>query len=187
MKTLHMTSVKRFYAKYSKMIYFNGFSLQNEKDLFKAYVIESDLCVAGFSYGAQKAFEYVYNSKERIDRLILLSPAFFQTQKTSFTRTQLRYFEADQEAYVKQFLANITFPSNLDLTDYLQVGTKEELEALLTYVWDVQKIQEVLERGTTIEVFLGEKDKIIDIKNTSDFFSSLTPTYYIKNVGHLLK
>lgn len=182
-----MTSVKRFYAKYSKMVYFNGFSLYNEEELFKEYAVQSDLCVAGFSYGAQKAFEYVYNSKERIDRLILLSPAFFQTQKPSFTRTQLRYFEAGQEAYVKQFLANVTFPSDLDLSNYVDVGTKEELEALLTYVWDEKKIQEVLDRGTTIEVFLGKDDKIINAQAAFDFFAPLTTTYFIKSVGHLLR
>ena len=180
-------SVKRFYAKYFKMVYFNGFSLHNEEDLFKEFVVESDLCVAGFSYGAQKAFDYVYHSKERIDRLILLSPAFFQSKKTSFVRTQLRYFEAGKEAYVKQFLANVAYPSNLDLSNYLKVGTKEELEALLTYTWDKQKIQEVLDRGTTIEVFLGKDDKIIDAREAFDFFASLTTTYFIKSVGHLLR
>ncbi len=168
------------------MHYFNGFSLHDEEELFKEYVIESDLCVAGFSYGAQKAFDYVYNSKERIDRLILLSPAFFQTQKTSFTRTQLRYFEAGQEAYVKQFLSNVAYPASLDLSEYLKVGTKEELESLLTYTWDENKIQDVLNRGTTIEVFLGKEDKILDSQEAFDFFAPLTTTYFIKNVGHLL-
>ena len=167
--------------------YFNGFSLQNEDELFSEYLLQSELSVAGFSYGAQKAFEYVYESKERIDRLILLSPAFFQTQKPSFIRTQLRYFEAGKTAYVKQFLANATHPSSLNLSDYLKVGTKEELEALLTYTWDNQKIQTVLDKGTTIEVFLGDEDKIIDVQAAFDFFAPLTTTYLIKNVGHLLK
>ena len=167
--------------------YFNGFSLQKEEELFSEYLIESELCVAGFSYGAQRAFEYVYESKERIDRLILLSPAFFQTQKPSFTRTQLRYFEAGQEAYVKQFLANVTDPSSLDLSNYLKVGTKEELEALLTYIWDEKKIREVIDRGTTIEVFLGKDDKIIDAQAAFDFFAPLTTTYFVKSVGHVLK
>ena len=182
-----MTSVKRFYAKYFKMVYFNGFSLHDEEELFKEYVVESDLCVAGFSYGAQQAFEYVYNSKERIDRLILLSPAFFQIQKTSFTRTQLRYFEAGKEAYVKQFLSNVAYPSDLDLSNYLKVGTKEELESLLTYTWNENKIQKVLNRGTTIEVFLGKDDKIIDAQAAFDFFAPLTTIYFMKSVGHLLK
>ena len=167
--------------------YFNGFSLQKEEELFSEYLIQSELCVAGFSYGAQRAFEYVYESKDRIDRLILLSPAFFQTQKPSFIRTQLRYFEAGQEAYVKQFLANVIYPSILDLSAYLNVGSKEELEALLTYAWDEKKIQEVLARGTTIEVFLGKDDKIIDAQGAFEFFEPLTTTYFMKSVGHLLR
>ncbi len=169
------------------MKYFNGFSLQGEKELFAPYLLNSDYCVAGFSYGAQQAFEYVYHATERIDRLILLSPAFFQTEKPSFIRTQLRYFEAGQEAYVKQFLANAAYPSSSDLSDYLNVGTKEELEALLSYTWDKKKIQEVMDRGTTIEVFLGEDDKIIAAQKAFDFFRPVTTTYFMKRVGHLLK
>ncbi len=169
------------------MKYFNGFSLQKEKELFTPYLTQSAYCVAGFSYGAQQAFEYVYHATERIDRLILLSPAFFQTQKPSFVRTQLRYFEAGQEAYVKQFLANAAYPSSFDLSKYLKVGTKEELEALLSYSWDKEKIQEVLDRGITIEVFLGENDKIIDAQVAFDFFRPLTTTYFMKRVGHILK
>ncbi len=168
------------------MKYFNGFSLQKEKELFIPYLTPSEYGVAGFSYGAQQAFEYVYNSTERIDRLILLSPAFFQAEKPSFIRTQLRYFEAGQEAYVKQFLSNAAYPSNIDLSDYVNIGTKEELEALLTYQWDSKKIQEVLDRGITIEVFLGSEDKIIDAQKTFEFFRPLTATYFIKNAGHIL-
>jgi len=169
------------------MKYFNGFSLQNEEELFAPYLVNSDYCVAGFSYGAQQAFEYVYHAKERIDRLILLSPAFFQTQKPSFIRTQLRYFEAGKEAYVKEFLANVTYPSSLDLSNYLKVGTKEELEGLLTYTWDNKKIQEMLDRGITIEVFIGEDDKIIDSQEALNFFKSSCMTYILKKSGHLLR
>ena len=152
------------------MKYFSGFSLHGEEALFSSYLTKSVYCVAGFSYGAQQALEYVYDSKIRVDRLILLSPAFFQTQKPSFVRTQLRYFEAGQEAYVKQFLENVTYPSKIDLSRYLKVGTKEELEALLTYTWDEKKIQEICDRGTTIEVFLGKKDKITYGKSCSYYF-----------------
>jgi pimeloyl-ACP methyl ester carboxylesterase len=169
------------------MYYFNGFSLQNEEELFKDLLLEEAYCVAGFSYGAQKAFEYVYHSKERVERLILLSPAFFQNVKPSFIRTQLRYFETEEEAYVQQFLANVTSPSSFDLNAYVKTGSKEELEALLTYHWEEEKIQEVLNRGTVIEVFLAEKDKIIDTEEAYTFFSSLTATYFFKDKGHLLR
>lgn len=169
------------------MKYFNGFSLTNEETLFHHYIVESAYTVVGFSFGAQKAFEYVLASKSRIERLILLSPAFFQTQKPSFMRTQLRYFEAAKEAYVKQFLENVAFPANPDLEKYLQVGTKEELKALLSYVWDEEKMKEVLKRGTTIEVFMGDEDKIINSHDALSFFKQHCTTYTIKKSGHLLE
>ena len=168
------------------MKYFNGFSLQNEEHFFSKYIVESNHCVVGFSYGAQKAFEEVYSSKERVDRLILLSPAFFQNKKASFLRTQLRYFDLGQEAYVKNFLENVSYPSTIDLNKYLDIGTKKELEELLVYEWDRVKLEELLKRGVNIEVFLGSSDKIIDSKVAKEFFSSICTTYFVKNVGHLL-
>ena len=181
MKILRMMHVKRFYVNY-----FSGFSLEGEEELFESYIDTSDYCVAGFSYGAQKAFEYVYHTTQRVDKLILLSPAFFQTQKPSFIRTQLRYFEANNETYIKQFLHNVSYPSNIDLSNYLRIGNKKELEALLTYKWDLRKLQAIQSRGTVIEVFLGEKDKIIDSGKALAFFTGIT-RYFIKDVGHLLK
>ena len=182
MKISRIKSVKRFYV-----TYFNGFSLKGEEALFTSFISETETTVVGFSYGAQKAFEFVYASKERIDRLILLSPAFFQTKKDSFLRTQLHYFKARQKAYVNQFLVNVSHPSTMNLTSYLKIETKEELEALLTYIWDEEKIAEVVDRGITVEVFLGSEDKIIDTKEALGFFSKLTATYSIKKVGHLLQ
>ena len=169
------------------MKYFNGFSLTNEEALFSDYLVDSAYTVSGFSYGAQQAFEYVYHTDTRIDRLILISPAFFQTQKPSFIRTQLRYFEAGKVSYVKQFLENVASPSTISLEKHLKVGTKKELESLLTYVWDKQKIKEILARGTTIEVFLGDEDKIIDTKETLLFFKNIATVYTIKKSGHLLE
>jgi pimeloyl-ACP methyl ester carboxylesterase len=166
--------------------YFSGFSLEGEETLFECYLKKSEYCIAGFSYGAQQAFEYVYQGTKRVDRLILLSPAFFQTQKPSFIRTQLRYFEANKEAYIKQFLQNVSYPSTIDLSNYLSVGSKNELEALLTYKWDLKKLQEVQNRGTVVEVFLGEKDKIIESREALHFFTGTT-TYFIKDAGHLLR
>lgn len=181
MKILHTISVKRYYV-----IYFNGFSLKGEEKLFKQYFVPTDTTVVGFSYGAQKALDYAYYTTERVDRLVLLSPAFFQNKKPSFIRTQLRYFEAGHEAYVKQFLLNVSYPSSTDLSNYLETGSNDELSTLLTYEWDSQKITEILNRGTTIEVFLGEKDKIIDFDAARAFFTQ-TSTYTIKGVGHLLE
>lgn len=169
------------------MKYFNGFSLQHEECFFKAYLLENDYTVAGFSYGAQKAFEYVYESTERVDRLILISPAFFQNAKKSFIRAQLQYFQRDNEGYMKQFLESVASPSNIALSDYFYPGDYEALLALLGYTWDALKVREVLKRGTVIEVFLGEQDKIIDASAALDFFKEICPTYFVKNVGHILQ
>jgi len=167
--------------------YFNGFSLRGEEVFFSEFLDESDFTVAGFSYGAQLAFEEAYRSKVRIEKLILLSPAFFQTEKKSFSRLQLRAFEQDKESYIRQFLANVAYPTKADLSDCLQPGTSNELEALLTYRWDEKKIDEMLSRGTQIEVYLGGCDRIIKSDKAFEFFSALTVTYLIKDVGHLLQ
>jgi len=169
------------------MKYFNGFSLKNEKAFFSNYLIDSDYAVAGFSYGAQKALEYVYNSQERIERLILISPAFFQNHKKSFLKTQLRYFKADEESYKKEFLKNVVYPSTIKLDNYVVNGRYEELEALLTYVWEEEKIHNLLKRGIKIEVFMGDNDDIVDVEKSFEFFSALLPVYLFKGKGHLLK
>ena len=169
------------------MKYFNGFSLRDEEAIFSDIITPGDYTVVGFSHGAQKAFDYAYESKTRIERLILISPAFFQTQKKSFIRAQLRYFEAGKEAYVQQFLANVASPSSFSLTPYVEVGSYDALESLLTYVWDTDKIQSLLARGTIIEVFLGKEDKIINSEDALSFFKQYCTTYSMKNVGHLIK
>ncbi len=168
------------------MKYFNGFSLEGEKVFFKEYMIESPYVISGFSYGAQKAFEYAYNCKKRIDRLILISPAFFQNHKKSFIKTQLRYFKADQEAYKKEFLKNVAYPSTISLHDYIVEGSYEDLSNLLSYVWEEEKIKSLLKRGIKIEVFIGDVDMIVDTQKSFEFFSELLPVYLFKGKGHLL-
>jgi len=168
------------------MKYFNGFSLQGEEVFFKDQIIESDFSVAGFSYGAIQALEYTYETSNRVDRLTLFSPAFFQNQKASFIRTQLRYYRSNKEAYTEQFLKNTAYPSTIELKEYLSEGTAEELEILLSYQWDREKIKELLARGVIIEVYIGTSDKIVDANRSFEFFKEFLPCYLIKGVGHLL-
>ena len=134
------------------MKYFSGFLLNNEQEIFDEYLIDTDMCVAGFSYGAFKAFEYVYNSKQRVDRLILLSPSFFQDKPNSYIRRQLKFFNND--SYVKSFLENISYPSNKNITKYYKEDNIDSLEELLTYKWDKTKLKELQKRGVEIEIFL---------------------------------
>ncbi|RLA76964.1 MAG: alpha/beta hydrolase [Epsilonproteobacteria bacterium] len=169
------------------MKYFNGFSLLGEEGFFAPFLDKSDFTIAGFSYGAQVAFETLYRSQERIEKLILLSPAFFQSEKKSFIRTQLRYFDQDHDMYIQQFLNNVTYPAKVDLSPYLSFGKREDLEALLSYRWEEKKIIEVLERGAQIEVYLGGEDKIIQSNQAFTFFSELTTTELVKDAGHLLQ
>jgi len=170
------------------MKYFNGFSLEREEKLFEDYIIDTKYSIVGFSYGTQRAFEYVYNNpNSRVDRLILLSPAFFQNRKESFLKTQLLYFKKDTNEYIKNFIKNVIYPSNIDITPYIKKGTYKELKELLYYKWNPSKIEELIKRGITIEVFIGEKDKIVNSKESYPFFSDITTTYLLRNRGHLLK
>jgi len=168
-------------------MYFNGFSLKGEEQFFQERVLSNDYTVAGFSYGAIKAFEYAFHTTKRVDRLILLSPAFFQNHKKSFIRTQLRYYHADKEAYTQQFLQNVAYPTSIELEKYLADGTYNELEELLSYRWERAKLLALIKRGIVIEVFIGTEDKIVDASKSFEFFSELVPSYFIKGAGHLLE
>lgn len=166
--------------------YFSGFCFYEESELFDEYIIRNDFTISGFSYGAIKAFEEALNTQNRVDKLQLFSPAFFQNFDEKFKRTQLMYFKKDAIAYVQTFLDNVIYPSNKDISKYFKLGTIEELEELLTYVWDEEKLQKLVDRGTIVEVYLGADDKIIDSLKVKEFFQKFATIYYIKEKGHLL-
>jgi len=107
--------------------YFNGFALKGEELLFDDYLGNGDFTIGGFSFGAQKAFEFCCHTDRRIEKLILLSPAFFQNMPRSFVRTQLRYFSSDKEGYIERFLSNAAYPSNLDLHPFFAEYTMRSL------------------------------------------------------------
>lgn len=166
--------------------YFSGFCLDDEKGLFEEYLLDNEFCVAGFSYGAIKAFEYAYYEKSRIDTLQLFSPAFFQTMDKKTKRLQLMFFKKDKENYIKNFLENVSFPTDIKMKKYFKEGLDSELEELLNYEWDKNKLKELVEKGIKIEVYLGGKDKIIDHESAKDFFKEFATVYYIKDKGHIL-
>ena len=166
--------------------YFSGFCFFDESELFNEYLEKSDFTVCGFSYGAIKAFEEVLNSNQRVDKLQLFSPAFFQTSNDKFKRMQLMFFKKDANSYCENFLKNVLNPTNKDISKYFQMGTFEELEELLNYQWSEEKLQRLVDKGTIIEVYLGEVDKIIDSQKAKEFFRNFATVYYIKEKGHLL-
>jgi len=169
------------------MIYFNGFGLKDEEKLFKDYIIDSDSCISGFSYGAIKAFEEAYHRDKRVDRLILLSPALFQTQKISFIKTQLKYFRLDSDKYIQNFINNTKYPSSINLDKYISNPTIKELDYLLNYKWNIERLKELQNRGTKIEIFIGDKDKIVDNQSVIEFFESVATIYILKDRGHILQ
>lgn len=168
------------------MIFYSGFSLNNEEELFKDYITKNNFTIAGFSYGAQKAFEYALNSKNRIDKIQLFSPAFFQGKDKKYKRMQLMYFKKDSTAYCNNFLSNTATPSKIDLSKYFKLGTYEELEELLYYEWSDDKLNSLIKKNIKIEVYLGADDKIIDSLEANNFFKKYATVYFIKNVGHVL-
>jgi len=166
-------------------LYFSGFSLKNEEELFGQYREKSDFIISGFSYGAIKALEYVLDTEKRIDKLQLFSPAYFNDKDHKYKRMQLMYFKKNSSLYCDNFLKNSGFLNGKD-TRYFSIGTYKELEELLNYEWSIEKLEQILKKNITIEVFLGSDDKIIDAGETLEFFRKFAEVYYIKNKGHIL-
>lgn len=167
-------------------MYFSGFSLQNEDELFNSYLEKSDFIVSGFSYGAQKAFEYTLNSSKRIDKLQMFSPAFFMDKDEKYKRLQLMYFKKDSQQYCENFLKNICYPRSQNVSKYFKEGTYKELEELLHYNWAKINFEKIASRGIEIEVFLGSEDKIINSFKAYEFFKEFATVYFIKEKGHIL-
>ena len=168
-------------------LFFSGFSLCHEKELFAEKIDPSPFCIAGFSYGAIKAYEYTVQSGKRVDTLQLFSPAFFQDKDAKYKRLQLMFYQKDRAAYTQNFLQNCAFPSAVDLASCLCEGRADELRELLEYEWDPEGLKNLVKNGTTLEVHLGEEDRIIDSEKALEFFSPLATVYFYKRCGHILK
>ncbi len=166
-------------------MFFSGFSLSNESELFNNYIITNEFTIGGFSYGAIKAVEYVINNDKRVDKIQLFSPAFFNDKDIKYKRMQLMFFKKDGDEYCKNFLRNCGFKDELTVK-YFTIGKYDELDELLNYSWDKEKLQKLIDRGIEIEVYLGAEDKIIDSNKALEFFKAFADVYYIKNKGHIL-
>jgi len=168
------------------MRYFNGFCFKDEESIFDEYINSSLYCVAGFSYGAIKAVEYLKDHKSRVDKLQLFSPAYFQNKSDKYKEFQLKLFSDDKESYIKKFLKNCSYPSKIKLDSFKSDGTKDELHELLYYRYDKDILKSFVKRGIKIEVYLGEKDKIVDFDSSFSFFKEFATIYKFKNRGHIL-
>ena len=171
------------------MKFYSGFSLKKEQYLFSDFLNDSEYSVAGFSYGAIKALEEVQvrlKEGKRVDRLILLSPAFFQSKPKKFKKLQLMGFRKNKDIYLKQFLDSCFSPYEKKLIEYTD-STIEELDELLNYEWNSDHFKQIEEKGIKVEVYLGAEDKIIDAEGAKEFFLALSTVTYIKNANHFLQ
>ncbi|WP_228154207.1 pimelyl-ACP methyl ester esterase BioV [Aliarcobacter cryaerophilus] len=166
--------------------FYSGFCFKNECELFKDYLEIGDFIISGFSYGAIRAFKQALESQTRVDKLQLFSPSFFQNKDEKFKKMQKLFFKKDEKSYINNFLENVKYPQNKDIKEYLHIGKYEELEELLEFVWKKEDFEKLISKRIKIEVFLGEKDKIIDSFFVKEFFKDFATVYYFKDKGHLL-
>ncbi len=168
------------------MRFFSGFGFQNEQELFDNFLVKNDFTVAGFSYGAIKAFEESYNCFGRVDLLQLFSPAFFQDRDDRFKKLQITAFKKNSGKYMDNFYKNAIYPSTKLLQKYKKNPNIKDLEELLYYDWDDVKLEALLRRGVNIEVYLGKYDKITDTKKVLEFFRNFATIYFLNKGGHIL-
>lgn len=167
------------------MTFYSGFSLTNDFHFFKPFIRESDYTVVGFSYGAIKAALHAADSTSRIDTLQLFSPAFFQTKKSSFKRLQLSAFTSDCQNYLLRFIEGCFAPCSVQEVD-TKIGTVNELEELLSFVWDEGLMRQIVDKGIIIEVYLGLEDTIIDVLGAREFFLPYATVTTIRKGNHFL-
>lgn len=170
------------------MSFFSGFALRDEEIYFGSYMECKEFNVAGFSYGAIKAKDRVLKlleQKKRVDRLTLLSPAFFQSKDERFKRLQLMGYSKNPKAYIDEFLNSCFAPYHQKPLN-LSTNSLEELRELLYFEWDMDELIYISKAGVSIEIYLGGKDAIIDAKGAYDFFKSVGCVTYIKDANHFL-
>lgn len=170
------------------MKFYSGFSLKNEEYCFNDYINISEYSICGFSYGAIKAFEHVKEQlelKKRVDTLQLFSPAFFQTKDEKFKKLQLLGYRKNRDTYLKEFMSLCFLPYEKKVVKRNE-NSVEELEELLYYVWNKDELKNIAKKGVKIEVYLGEEDRIIDVKSAKDFFLEVATVTYIKDANHFL-
>jgi len=167
-------------------MFFSGFALRDEQHFFRDILEESPYVISGFSYGAIKAFEAAEASTKRVDKLQLISPAFFQSRDKKFKRLQMMGYKKSADLYLEKFTENCFLPYAPQALSYT-AHKAEELEELLYYEWSIERLQALRSRGIEIEVYLGDADEISDVRSAYDFFLSVATVTLIKGANHFLQ
>ncbi|MFZ2890252.1 pimelyl-ACP methyl ester esterase BioV [Sulfuricurvum sp.] len=168
------------------MRFYSGFALSGDQHFFDPYLKQSEYTVAGFSYGAIKAAQYVHDAHERIDTLQLFSPAFFQTKKESFRRLQMGGYFKNSERYLENFVTSCFAPLPKSLI-CIGENNAEGLEELLYFEWTSELMESICSKGTRIEVYLGLEDQVIDVAGAREFFLPYATIISIRRGNHFLQ
>ncbi len=181
------------------MKFFGGFGFKDEVQIFEGILrdlgyleaLSNPYNVCGFSYGAQKAVDYAVDSLKngrRINRVILLSPAFFNDKSADFVAQQLQNFAKNRAIYMKAFYKNIGVCKG-DEAFLREVETIDLriLEKCLRYTFRGADLEALSACGVEIVAILGGADKIINANVANEFFSKYGIVYLIKNANHLLR
>lgn len=178
------------------MKFFGGFGFKDEVRIFEkilrdlGYFSANPYNICGFSYGAQKAVRFALESLKsnvRVNRVLLLSPAFFNDKDSSFKDAQIRAFAKNKALYMKAFYKNIGLKKGDEI--YLrEIESLDSriLEQCLRYEFKGDDLIFLRSKGVEIVVILGQNDRIIDSLKANDFFSKFGIVYLLKNANHLL-
>ena len=179
------------------MKFFGGFGFSDEVRIFEkilrdlGYFGANPYNICGFSYGAQKAVRYAIDllqSGKRVNRVILLSPAYFNDKDLAFKEAQVRAFAKNPALYMKAFYKNIGLKKGDEI--YLREikGLDSRiLEQCLCYEFKGAEMELLKSYGVEIVVILGENDKIIDSHKANAFFSQYGIVYLLKGANHLIR
>lgn len=170
------------------MKFYNGFTLQNEEQYFDKYINKSIYTICGFSYGAIRAFEDVkerLKDLKRVDTLQLFSPAFFQNRDEKFKKMQIHGFIKNRDSYIDNFTKACFYPHPQKNVEHNEDDI-DALQELLFYEWSKDELHVIAESGVKIEVYLGERDNIIDASVAKAFFLEFATVTYIKDANHFL-
>ena len=162
------------------MIYFSGFALQNESVLFKNIIPKDPFCVCGFSYGAIKALRYALKDLQRIERVILISPAFFNDKDERFKKTQLFFFKKDPQKYIKNFFKNCSL--KVDLYPFFKEPSFFELKELLYFNWQTKDLDYLRKKISILRFILDKMIKLSIPSKPFCFLKNLQLYFFIKTV-----
>jgi len=164
-------------------MFFSGFCLSGEKELFSEYLNQKEESIAGFSYGAIGALKKAFELRPK--RLILLSPAFYAYKDSSFKEQQIKAFETDRELYMLKLLKKSGL-SEEEGRRFGKEGSSEQLRELLYFEWQKSPIKE-LSVTTKIEIYIGTNDRVVEPESAIEFFSKFGELKILKDKNHILR